>query len=86
MKKYMGMLLGVLGLMAVAWGFKLYTSGQAVIIGGADGPTAIYVAGKIGTGSVLAVTAVGVILLAAGICRNPSGVLSEADIWRGLGI
>lgn len=63
----MGLLLGVFGLMTAAWGVRLYAPGQTIVIGGADGPTSIYVAGKIGTGSAAAVAAAGIMLLAAGI-------------------
>ena len=39
----------------------------SIIIGGADGPTAIMLVGVIGTGSVIVEFVVGVLLIAAGI-------------------
>lgn len=37
------------------------------IIGGADGPTAVFVAGKLGDGAVVGIVIIGIILLAVGI-------------------
>ena len=42
-------------------------AGSVGIIGGADGPTAIFLAGTIGVGSVIAEIVIGVLLIAAGI-------------------
>lgn len=37
------------------------------IIGGADGPTAVFVAGKLGDGAVIGIVLIGIILIAVGI-------------------
>jgi len=42
-------------------------AGSVGIIGGADGPTAIFLAGTIGVGSVIAEIVIGVLLIAVGI-------------------
>lgn len=69
MKKIMGIVFMVLGIAAVGLGiiFHLKRQMSVTIIGGADGPTSIFLAGKIGgvpavTGGIL-----GIVLLAAGI-------------------
>ena len=46
---------------------KAQAAGSVGIIGGADGPTAIFLAGTIGVGSVIAEIVIGVLLIAAGI-------------------
>lgn len=42
-------------------------SGSVGIIGGADGPTAVFVVGTFGAGSVIVESVVGVLLIAVGI-------------------
>lgn len=69
MKKIMGILAGLLGLgtIIVTGVCKAAGHGKAAasysIIGGADGPTSIFVAGKIGNGFIVGGIAVGVLLL-----------------------
>ena len=41
--------------------------GSVGVIGGADGPTAVFVVGSLGVGSVIMESAIGVLLLAVGI-------------------
>ena len=47
--------------------FKSKVASSVAIIGDADGPTAIFLAGTLGAGSVIAEIVVGVLLIAAGI-------------------
>lgn len=60
---------GMLGLSICGMGFWLKKAGAVSIIGGADGPTSVFVAGKISDPTAYGVIAIGVVLLlAAGIC------------------
>lgn len=50
MKKIFGLIMGVLGVVAIALSviLKMKKSASISIIGGADGPTSIFLAGKVG--------------------------------------
>lgn len=65
MKKWIYMISGLISALAVYLGItaKLNEQKAITIIGGADGPTAIYIAGKVGYGSILTVLIVGVIII-----------------------
>ncbi len=74
MKKIIGIILVLIGLIAACFGLKFAfnsagsTSSQSVaIIGGADGPTAIFVAGKADSQSMIIPMAVGLLLVIAGV-------------------
>lgn len=68
MKKVIGVFLALTGIIIAAIGFLIKTRGQmSMVIGGADGPTSIFLAGKIGKGSMIAEIVTGIVLLAAGI-------------------
>lgn len=67
MKKIIGIVVGIVGCIAAVLGiiYKVRGSFSVAIIGGADGPTSVFVAGKVGQDfSVLAI-AVGIILILA---------------------
>ena len=65
MKKYIIGILGITGLAVLLAGSHLtYKKAYSIsIIGGSDGPTSIFVAGKLGKGLPLVLIAAGVILL-----------------------
>lgn len=69
MKKILGIILTVIGIMmtVVFLIFKIKGQMSVSIIGGADGPTSVFVAGKVG--SPLAITGIiaGIAVLAVGI-------------------
>mgnify|MGYP006968293582 CR=1 FL=1 len=73
MKKVVGIILTVIGIVIAAISLIFKATGQmsigrsVSIIGGADGPTSIFVAGKVGGFSVIIGMIVGIILLIAGI-------------------
>lgn len=71
MKKILGIILTVAGISTVIIGIilKVKTQMSVSIIGGADGPTAIFLAGKVGSIPVVTgiITGVGIVLLAVGI-------------------
>lgn len=73
MKKCAGIILSVIGIVIAAFSLMLKMKGQTSVaksvsvIGGADGPTSIFIAGKIGNGSIVGAVVVGIVLLAAGI-------------------
>jgi len=46
---------------------QISNSSSIGIIGGADGPTSIFIAGRIGSGSVIGGLLIGVLLVGAGI-------------------
>ena len=66
MKKWIYMIAGVISALLLYFGItaKLNEQKAIAIIGGADGPTSIFIAGKIGYGSILTVIVVGVIIIA----------------------
>lgn len=67
MKRIAGITLTIIGIMAVLSGLILKIKGQmsVSIIGGADGPTSIFIAGKVGGTSAAAGIGIGIVLLAA---------------------
>ena len=60
------MIAGVISALLLYFGItaKMNEQKAIAIIGGADGPTSIFIAGKIGYGSILTVIVVGVIIIA----------------------
>ena len=66
MKKWIYMIAGVISALLLYFGItaKMNEQKAIAIIGGADGPTSIFIAGKIGYGSILTVIVVGVIIIA----------------------
>lgn len=69
MKKVVGVILAAIGIVMFVLGVALKVKGKMSlsIIGGADGPTSIFVAGKVGSSSVIIEMIAGIVLLAAGI-------------------
>lgn len=73
MKKVVGIILTVIGIVTAAISLILKVKGQmsvarsVSIIGGADGPTSIFIAGKIGGSSAVIGILVGIVLLTVGI-------------------
>jgi oxaloacetate decarboxylase beta subunit len=68
MKKIIGSILTILGMGITISSLIAKTKGQMAIsiVGGADGPTSVFLAGKVGNG-FLAGVIVGVVLFAVGI-------------------
>ena len=66
MKKWMFIVSGTIAAVLVYLRIaeKLNEQKAITIIGSADGPTAIYIAGKVGYGSILTMIIVGVIIIA----------------------
>lgn len=60
-------LLNVIAPMIIGAILSSQPSGSVGIIGGADGPTAFFVVGTIGVGSVIFESVIGVLLIAVGI-------------------
>lgn len=69
MKKILGIAITVIGTAMAILGliFKLNGQMSVSIIGGADGPTSIFVIGKVGGISAIAGIIVGIVLFAVGI-------------------
>ncbi len=73
MKKIVGIILAIMGIAIAAISLISKVNGQmsvaksVSIIGGADGPTSIFVAGKVGGFSVIIGMIVGIVLLITGI-------------------
>lgn len=69
MKKIFAVILGVIGVIIAAAGIILKVKDQMAIsiIGGADGPTSIFLAGKVGTGGAIFPIVSGIVLLVIGI-------------------
>ena len=69
MKKILGIVLSVIGIVTVIVTviLKLKRQMSISIIGGADGPTSVFVAGKVGNTSAVAGVIVGILLLVIGI-------------------
>lgn len=69
MKKIIAVVAAVVGILLVAFGVsvKVKEAAAVSIIGGADGPTAIFVAGKIGDGLLIGAILVGILLVVAGV-------------------
>lgn len=72
MKKWPGILAGLAGVILAALGIGMKLKEQKAaaaiaVIGGADGPTSIFLAGKISEDVVMGVIAAGVLLIAAAV-------------------
>lgn len=67
MKKILEIGTGILGSLFVIAGILIKINGNAVVskIGGADGPTSVFVAEKLGSGFVTFLIIVGILLLTA---------------------
>ena len=74
MKKLMVVISAVIGFLLIGWGvnLKMNNSVAISIIGSADGPTSVFIAGKIGNGMIGGIILGGVIFtgLAIIIIRN----------------
>ena len=66
MKKWICLIVGSISGLILYFGIivKLNEQKAIAIIGGADGPTSIFIAGKVGYGSILTVIVIGVIIIA----------------------
>lgn len=69
MKKIIGVIIVIIGIILVAFGINAKVKGAAAIsiIGGADGPTSVFIAGKVGAGFALGTILIGAVLTVAGI-------------------
>lgn len=68
MKKIIGVVMAISGAFVAISNLIIKIKGQtSVVIGGADGPTSIFLAGKIGGAKAGAGIIVGIVLLAGGI-------------------
>lgn len=65
MKKWIAVLAGLAGTAMIIAGIimKFRKTVSIAIIGGADGPTSVFLAGKVGSGFSISVIAVGIVLL-----------------------
>lgn len=70
MKKVVGGIITIIGIVMAAWGIHVYVFAKeatSILIGGADGPTSVFIAGKVGNGFGLGSIFVGIILAVAGV-------------------
>ena len=69
MKKWIAVIVAAIGIILAGFGISVKIKGAASvgIIGGADGPTAIFVAGKVGDGFSLGIILLGILLILLGI-------------------
>ena len=70
MKKVVGGIITIIGIVMAAWGIHVYVFAKeatSILIGGADGPTSVFIAGKVGNGVGLGTIFVGIILVVAGV-------------------
>lgn len=70
MKKVVGGIITIIGIVMTAWGIHVYVFAKeatSILIGGADGPTSVFIAGKVGNGFGLGTIFVGIILVVAGV-------------------
>lgn len=69
MRKILGIILMVIGIATTIVSTILKVKGQMSmsVIGGADGPTSIFIAGKVGSTSAIRGIIVGIVLFAVGI-------------------
>ena len=69
MKKILGIVAGIVGIISVIVGVALKMNNNAIaIIGGADGPTSVFVAGKLNSVLVsILLIAIGVVMLIVAI-------------------
>jgi len=69
-KKVVGGIITIIGIVMAAWGIHVYVFAKeatSILIGGADGPTSVFIAGKVGNGFGLGTIFVGIILVVAGV-------------------
>ncbi len=68
MKKAITIIIAVLGILLAVIGIHWKTKAAVAIsiIGGADGPTSVFIAGKVGDGLILGTIIVGIILAGIG--------------------
>ena len=61
--------MAVIGCVLVIFGInmKIKENASVAVIGGADGPTAIFLAGKVGNGTIMGIIAIGIVLVAAAL-------------------
>ena len=68
MKKILGIVAGIVGIISVIVGVALKMNNNAIaIIGGADGPTSVFVAGKLNSVPVSLLIVTGIVLLIVAI-------------------
>ena len=69
MKRTLAIIVVVIGILLAAIGihWKSKAAVAVSIIGGADGPTSIFLAGKIGDGFILSTILIGIVLVVAGV-------------------
>lgn len=69
MKKWIISVMAVIGCVLVIFGInmKIKENASVAVIGGADGPTAIFLAGKVGNGTIMGIIAIGIVLVAAAL-------------------
>ena len=70
MKKVVGGIITIIGIVMAAWGIHVYVFAKeatSILIGGADGPTSVFIAGKVGNGFGLGTIFVGIIFVVAGV-------------------
>ena len=68
MKKILGISIGIIGALCIIAGgiMKAKENTTVSIIGGADGPTSIFLAGKLNGNAAILLIVAGIVLLAAG--------------------
>lgn len=68
MKKIVGGIITIIGLVISIAGIITKAKGAtSIVIGGADGPTSVFIAGKVGNGFGLGTIFAGVILVVVGV-------------------
>lgn len=69
MKKVIGIIIGIIGVIIAGFGISMkQKEAMAIsIIGGADGPTSVFLAGKVGAIPITITIIVGVVLLVLGV-------------------
>lgn len=69
MKKSIAILIIIVGVVLGIWGVnaKVKEAAAISIIGGADGPTSIFIAGRIGDGFIAGAIFIGIVLVCIGI-------------------
>ena len=68
MKKILGIVAGIVGIISVIVGVALKMNNNAIaIIGGADGPTSVFVAAKLDSVSVSLLIGIGIVVLIVAI-------------------
>lgn len=69
MKKVIAFIVAALGILIAAIGIHMKSKAAVAvsIIGGADGPTSIFLAGKIGDGFILGTILLGIVLAVVGV-------------------